>query len=257
MKNTITYKHRQDIDALIKKHVETLYIEITAKSRKKIILGSLYRAQNTPPNPFNNHITQTVELLQGTKRTCNPKIILGMDHNYDLLKCHLHKQTQQFLDIILYNDLLPTITRPTRITQTTANLIDNIFVTKTLHHNFDSLILLNDMSDHLPTLTLLKQTKIVDKDPIIFESCCLNDVKLGKIKQELSNIDWNGHSNSEDCNVNFIIFCDILSNTMDKYVPIMKVRISSKCRFCEPWMTTGIEEASQKTKTWCFQSKLR
>ena len=126
-----------------------------------------------------------------------------MDHNYDLLKCHLHRQTQQFLEVILYNDLLPTITRPTRITQTIASLIDNIFVTKTLHHNFDSLILLNDMSDHLPMLTLLKQTKIVNRDPIIFEIHCLNDVKLGKIKHELSNIDWNGHLNSEDCNVNW------------------------------------------------------
>ena len=170
-----------------------------------------------------------------------------MDHNYELLKCHLHKQTQQFLDVILYNDLLLKITRPTRITQTTASPIDNIFVTKTLHRNFDSLILLNDMSDHLPMLTLLKQTKIVDKDPIIFESHCLNDIKLGKIEHELSNINLNGHLNSEDCNVNFNIFCDILSNTMDKHAPIKKVRISSKCRFCEPWMITGIEEASQKT----------
>ena len=34
---------------------------------------------------------------------------------------------------------------------------------------------------------------------------------------------------------------------MDKHAPIKKVRISSKCRFCEPWMITGIEEASQKT----------
>ena len=156
-------------------------------------------------------------------------------------------QTKQSLDVILNNDLLPTITRPTRITQTTASLIDNIFVTKPLHCNFDSLILLNDMSDHLPTLTLLKQTRIVDKDPIIFESHCLNNDKFGKIKHELYSIDWNGHLNSSDCNENFNVFCDILRDTMDKHTPLKKVRISSKHRFCEPWMTTGIEEASQKT----------
>ena len=63
VRNTITCKRRQYIDAMIKKHVEALYIEITAKSGKKIILGSLYRAPNTPSNPFNNYITQTVELL--------------------------------------------------------------------------------------------------------------------------------------------------------------------------------------------------
>ena len=34
---------------------------------------------------------------------------------------------------------------------------------------------------------------------------------------------------------------------MDKHAPIKKVRISLKRRFCEPWMTTRIEEASRKT----------
>ena len=96
--------------------------------------------------------------------------ILGMDHNNDLLKCHIHPPTQEFLNRILNNDLMPTITRPTRITQSSACLIDNISVTKNLHQNFDSLILIVDMSDHLPSLILLKQTKIIDKRPITFES---------------------------------------------------------------------------------------
>ena len=97
-------------------------------------------------------------------------VILGNDNNDDLLKCHIHKQTKHFLDIKLHNDLLPTITRPTSITQTTTSLIDNIFITENLHCNFNSLILLNDLSDHLPTLALLKHTKVVDKSPITFES---------------------------------------------------------------------------------------
>ena len=211
---------------MIEKHVETLYIEITAKSGKKIVLGSLYTAPNTPASPFNDHIIKPL--------------------NYYVIQRRTREVTRKsFLDVILNNDLLPTITRPTRITQTTASLTDNIFVTKPLHHNFDSLILLNDMLDHLPTLTLLKQTKIVDKDPI-FESHCLNNDKLGKIQHELYSIDWNGHLNSSDCNENFNVFCNKLRDTMDKHAPLKKVRISSKHRFCKPWMTTGIEEASRK-----------
>ena len=35
VKNTITYKRRQDIDAMIEKHVETLCMEITANSKRK------------------------------------------------------------------------------------------------------------------------------------------------------------------------------------------------------------------------------
>ena len=90
----------------------------------------------------------------------NKEVIFGMDHNSDLLKTHIHMGTQDFLNHMIENDQIPTVTRPTRITQTTASLIDNVFVTGNLQKNFDSLFLLDDMSDHLPSLVLLKQTKL-------------------------------------------------------------------------------------------------
>ena len=39
---------------------------------------------------------------------------------------------------------------PTRITQTTATLLGNIFVNN-VYHDIDSAIIYNDISDHLPT----------------------------------------------------------------------------------------------------------
>ena len=93
-----------------------------------------------------------------------------MDHNMDLLMANLHKHTQTLIDDLIDKDILPTITHPTRIIQSTATLIDNIFVSKNLHHFFESAVLLTDISDHLPTLTLLKQTKLLHRKPLEFES---------------------------------------------------------------------------------------
>ena len=45
------------------------------------------------------------------------EIILGIDHDLDLLKANTHKDTQEFLDTNFNNNLLPCITRPTRITK--------------------------------------------------------------------------------------------------------------------------------------------
>ena len=81
------------------------------------------------------------------------------------------------MDSLLNKELFPTITRPTRITRQSATLIDNVFVSLNLHKKSDSAILINDMSDHLPTLTLLRQTKIKNTTPLIFESRNLNDKK--------------------------------------------------------------------------------
>ena len=83
------------------------------------------------------------------------------DHNVDLLKGNQHPPTQKFIENITDLNLYPTITRPSRITHHSATLIDNIYVSDQLHRSFDSMLLINDMSDHLPTVTLLKQTKLL------------------------------------------------------------------------------------------------
>ena len=41
------------------------------------------------------------------------EVIIGMDHNLDLLKSSTHKHTQQFIDEMTDKNLLPMITRPT------------------------------------------------------------------------------------------------------------------------------------------------
>ena len=87
----------------------------------------------------------------------NYKIVIGMDQNLDLLK-----STRKFLGLILDCDLWPVITRPTRITQRSATLIHNIYISKNLQCKFDSAILLDDISDHLPSVALLRQTKVSD-----------------------------------------------------------------------------------------------
>ena len=85
----------------------------------------MYRAPNTDQTIFLNEYKKFIETI---KKIPNSEIILGMDHNLDLLKSHVHKKTQQFLNFNLDHDLFPVITRPTRITHTSATLIDNIFL---------------------------------------------------------------------------------------------------------------------------------
>ena len=65
--------------------------------------------------------------------------------------------TKHFLDVMHRLGLSPLIDQPTRITESSATLIDNIF-TNELRHNLTCDILFNDMSDHLPAsaLTLSK-----------------------------------------------------------------------------------------------------
>ena len=64
------------------------------------------------------------------------------------------------------------------------------------------------MSDHLPILSLLKQSKYTTKQALEFTSQRLNKDSLAKIKHCLLQIDWKGLLNKGSSNENFDIFCN-------------------------------------------------
>ena len=166
----------------------------------------------------------------------------------DFLKSQQHQATEKFLDTMLSNNMLLTITRPSRITKNSATLVDNILVSEVRQRSFDSCLIIDDMSDHLPTLTLLKQTRLTDKSPLIFKSRKLNSQKITDIKNKLKETDWDGILNSDDCNVNFNAFSNKLQTMMDSFAPEITMKISGKRKFTEPWMTQGIENSNNHSQ---------
>ena len=156
----ITHIRRSNLEEFHEGKLESTYIEIKSKTNKSIVVGSLYRPPNTSEQALNRHLSETIHRIKS--KLDNKQIIMEMDHNLDLLKSSSHILTQRFLDLLFSNELLPTITQLMRITQQSATLIDNIFISELLQRNFDLAIIVNDMSDHLPTVALLKQTKFTD-----------------------------------------------------------------------------------------------
>ena len=71
----------------------------------------------------------------------------------------LHKPTERFYNLLLEQNYLPTITRPTRICKSSATLIDNILISIKLQDAYKSGIILNDISDHLPSICSLQELK--------------------------------------------------------------------------------------------------
>ena len=233
---------------MTEKEAESTFIEVIAKNGKNFVIRSLYRAPNTREDTFINYIKETIHKIKGEKG--QKEIILGMDQNFNLLKANKHKGTSHFLDTMMDFDMIPTITRLKRITNSTATLIDNIYIIGKIQHNYESHLILSDISDHLPSLLLLKQTKVKDRTPIEFESRNLNEDKIMQINNELWSIDWNGQLNSNNCNTNFNTFCSEIKSTMDKVAPIKLIRISGRWTFTEPWLTTGLECSSRSLKSF-------
>ena len=85
-----------------------------------------------------------------------------------------------------------------------------------LHTNFESTILLDDISDHLPTVALVCQTMVKDKIPLIFRSKNLTDVKKALINESLTKPDWLSILNGNNSNENFNKFNETLNKVMEE-----------------------------------------
>ena len=96
---------------------EHCFVELKTATRT-FIAGSIYRPPNTDPYEFINWFQSTIGNLKTTT-----DLILGLDHNLDLLKSDHHRPTKEFLHTILDLSLMPVITQPTRISHTSATLI--------------------------------------------------------------------------------------------------------------------------------------
>ena len=147
-----------------------------------------------------------------------------MDHNLDLLKSNSHTETQRFIDINFDANLLPCITRPTRITKSSATLIDNVFISQHLHKSFDSAIILNDMSDHLPSLVAIHNQSIDKTDYWEFNCRALNEEKMNEINKLLLQTDWST-LNIQDVNKAFTELQDRIEECMNTIAPLKTIKI--------------------------------
>ena len=86
---------------------EHCFVEIKT-ANKSIIVGSIYRPPNTDSAEFTNWLHEMIRSF-GTASD----LIIGLDHNMDLLKSDRHRPTQDLIHSILDNGMMPTITQPT------------------------------------------------------------------------------------------------------------------------------------------------
>ena len=89
-KNGIPYKRREDLDIFIEGKTESVFIKTISKCGKPIVIG------NTDLDQFSDNLINIVNRTRDAKGKIPIELIIGMDHNVDLLKGnqhHLHKNS--------------------------------------------------------------------------------------------------------------------------------------------------------------------
>ena len=207
----LRYKECKKITSAIVEN-ECVTIELQLRSHASCIISSMYR----PPNVNIQTFQTCYNSLVCEMKKLQPKaIIIGLDHNLDFLKSDIHSGTSQFIQHNLDSNLIPTITRPTRITKSSATLIDNIVVSQSLCGNYDSGILVDDISDHMPSICVIKSIKGVGKDLVQITSRDTRPRNLTALMEHLQNYDWPKLLAVPDINTAMTNFHNILQKEVD------------------------------------------
>ena len=164
------------------------------------------------------------------------------DFNIDLLKYNYCNFSTEFFHQFSSSSYTPLITKPTRITKSTATLIDNIFTNNLSKMEHLNGILLNDISDHFPIFTITehelqncpKTLKIDDcttriitkKSPEAF--CC-----------EIENCDWQSTLSKNNPTESYTTFIKDFFELYDKFFPMKKYK--SK-RSNNLWISKGLKK---------------
>ena len=108
------------------------------------------------------------------------------DFNIDLLKDDTSRPIYDYIDFIYSKSLIPTIIyKPTRITETTATLIDNILTN--CENNQKSAITVADISNHMAT-ALVSNLSLRANTTQKKETFIIKDVTVMIIYQSLNSV---------------------------------------------------------------------
>ena len=108
--------------------IESIFLKVKLSATKYVIIGNIYRPPQSTIKLFNFHLNSILNEINSVTDKSMENLIITGDFNIDLLKINQNNDISSYLEIMLNNELFPTISKPTRINVNSATLIDHIFV---------------------------------------------------------------------------------------------------------------------------------
>ena len=247
IKNIFDAIERTDLKIMTDDY-EATWIEIKNKKSKNIVCGCIYRHPRNDMTKFIEYIENCLETLDKE----NKQVYISGDFNIDLLKLDNNSAYLEFYNLLVSHGFLPQIINPTRITDTTATVIDNIY-TNCFQYSQNSGNILLSISEHFSQFISVKRNKIDFKNLNIYRHN-YSKFNTQSFRDDVSLQKWD--NDLTDVNDQFNDFYWRLEKCVERHAPLKKlnkkeVKLSSK-----PWITLEIEKLI-KIRNKIFNRKKR
>ena len=218
-------------------------------NEKEIAIGNIYRPPYDNNNETNiNTFVSELNPIIGNISESNRELIVAGDFNINLLHVNICNKEHfgNFLDLMLGYSLIPKITLPTRLSENSCSLIDNIFCPIS-QHNITSPggIIYSTISDHFPCFVSLKvgNSKFMETSRRYVKKRVNSSEAYNALLADLEINDITNSLNLDpycDPNQNYNTFHDHLTKLKEKHLPYKFVKFNKYRHKSNKWITHGI-----------------
>ena len=216
---------------------ESICLKVSLNGFKFVVLNT-YR----PPNQSNDEIEQFfdtyLELLDRIFALDLPFFIVG-DINLDLLKLNdINSHSMRLVEALNFNGVLNTITKATRITRTSATLIDIFGVGNFIQNLMLSCVLTSQISDHLMLVNAFRiNGGKKPTQPDFYEKRMMGDDNINSLNEALYSTDWSDVLNKDNANAAYDIFIKKFLELYNTLCPVVRIRKNKKTTPLQKFMT--------------------
>ena len=188
VRNGIKFTIRDDLSVFIPHVIETLFVEFKTNSKNNCVVGIIYRPNSAPLADIDRFSQELYNIIDKINSENKTSVIMG-DMNLDLLKFKSHDKTNSFIENMFAAGYVPTITKPTRVTPSSATLIDHIYTNNL--SNASSGIILTDIADHFGTFYYTHITNNRTCNEVTKMARNFSDRNIDNFIHKLSETDFN------------------------------------------------------------------
>ena len=212
---------RDDLKLEGNKEFEAVWIEIKKKGSKNIIVGCVYRHPHTANlKDFSDYINMCLVKLNKEGK----EVFITGDFNIDLLKYESNSSYRDFYNLVTSNGFLPLILQPSRITDTSYTLIDNIFTNAFTHESISGNILI-EFADHLTQFVSVQTQNSDPRSSSDYFKRCNKNWNEDNFLHDLETQTW---SNDMNPSAKLDVLMTNLTRCVDKHLPLKKLKNKQK-----------------------------
>ena len=226
------------------KELEAIFVEIIYEKKKNLVIGCVYKHPKICIDNFNcDFLYPLLDKINKEKKS----LMLMGDFNINLLNANNDKSVSNFLDIFGSFSLLPQIIFPTRVTNSSKTLIDNIFFDSSNSKTCSGNLTWN-ISDHYPQFLMIKNIYPNKKIKHNIHQRNWNKFDQTEFVLDFLNINWYStlELGQKNVDVSFQNFYNEINNLTNKHAPLHKLTRKQVNTLTKPWITKGIQIAIHK-----------